>query len=71
MVIVAGTGWIQQWGGRKLEVKAGDVVWFPPEIKHWHGATNTTSMTSIEIQDVVDGKSSSWMEPVTDEQFSN
>jgi 4-carboxymuconolactone decarboxylase len=71
MIVVAGTGWIQQWGGEKLEVKAGDVVWFPPGVKHWHGATNITSMTSIEIQDVVDGRSSNWMEPVTDKQFLN
>jgi quercetin dioxygenase-like cupin family protein len=69
MIVVDGTGWIQEWGGKQIEVKPGDVVWFSPNVKHWHGATDKTSMTSIEIQDVVDGKSSDWPEAVTDEEF--
>jgi quercetin dioxygenase-like cupin family protein len=69
LVITLGLGWVQQWGGPKQEVRAGDVVWFPPGIKHWHGASATTAMTHIAIQATIDGKNVDWLEQVSDEQY--
>jgi quercetin dioxygenase-like cupin family protein len=60
---------VQQWGGAVQEIRPGDVVWIPPAVKHWHGATPTTAMTHIAIQEHVDGKVVDWMEKVTDEQY--
>lgn len=61
-------GWVQEWGGKKIEVKPGDVVWTPPGVKHWHGGTATSSMTHVAIHGLVGGKNVDWMEAVTDEQ---
>ena len=69
LIITSGLGWVQQWGGPKQEVRAGDVVWFPPGIKHWHGASATTAMTHIAIQETIDGKNVDWLEQVSDEQY--
>ena len=69
LVVTAGLGRVQQWGGRTQEIGPGDVVWTPPGVKHWHGATPTTAMTHIAIQEAVDGKVVQWMEHVTDEQY--
>ena len=69
LVITSGLGWVQQWGGPKQEVRAGDVVWFAPGIKHWHGASASTAMTHIAIQEAVDGKNVDWLEQVSDEQY--
>jgi quercetin dioxygenase-like cupin family protein len=69
LIVTDGTGWVQQWGGKKSEMKAGDVVWIPPSVKHWHGATKTNAMTHIAIQEMVDGRNVDWMEAVSDEQF--
>jgi quercetin dioxygenase-like cupin family protein len=69
LIITSGLGWVQQWGGPKQEVRAGDVVWFPPGIKHWHGASATTAMTHIAIQEAVNGKNVDWLEQVSDEQY--
>jgi 4-carboxymuconolactone decarboxylase len=69
LVVIAGNGWVQGWGGEKHEIKAGDVVWTPPGSKHWHGATATTGMTHLAIQESLDGKNVDWMEKVTDEQY--
>jgi quercetin dioxygenase-like cupin family protein len=69
LVVTAGTGWIQQAGGEKLVIKPGDVIWTPPGVKHWHGATATTGMTHIAIQESQDGKNVEWMEPVTEAQY--
>ena len=71
LIVTAGTGWIQQWGGPIEEIRQGDVVHIPPETKHWHGATPTTSMTHIAIQEQLDGKAVEWMEKVSDEQYGN
>jgi len=71
LVVTTGTGWIQQWGGEKLSINPGDVIWTPPGVKHWHGATDTTTMRHIAIQDSVDGKPVDWLEHVTDEQYQN
>jgi quercetin dioxygenase-like cupin family protein len=69
LIVTAGVGWAQCWGGPKEEIRPGDVAWFPPGEKHWHGATPTTAMTHIAIQEQLDGKVVDWMEHVTDEQY--
>lgn len=69
LVIVAGCGWVQREGGPIEEVRAGDVVWFPPGLKHWHGATASTAMTHIAVTESLDGKNVDWLEKVSDEQF--
>jgi len=69
LVVVAGCGHAQRWGGPIEDIRPGDVVWIPPGEKHWHGATATTAMTHIAIQERLDGKTADWMEKVTDEQY--
>lgn len=69
LIVTAGTGWVQQWGGSIQEIREGDVVRIPSGQKHWHGATATTSMTHIAVQEQLDGKTVEWMEKVSDEQF--
>jgi quercetin dioxygenase-like cupin family protein len=69
LIVTAGLGWVQQWGGRIQEIRPGDVVWIPPGQKHWHGATPTTAVTHIAIQEEVNGKVVDWMEKVSDEQY--
>jgi 4-carboxymuconolactone decarboxylase len=69
LIVTAGTGWVQQEGGEKQEIKPGDVIWTPPGVKHWHGATGTNSMTHIAIQEEVNGKNVDWMEKVTEEEY--
>ena len=67
--VTSGCGWVQREGGSIVEIRPGDVVWFSPGEKHWHGATPTTAMTHIAIQEKVDGKVVDWMEKVSDEQY--
>jgi quercetin dioxygenase-like cupin family protein len=69
LVVTAGCGWAQREGGPVEEIRPGDVVWFPPGEKHWHGATATTGMTHIAIQEKLDGKAVDWLEQVTDDQY--
>jgi 4-carboxymuconolactone decarboxylase len=69
LIVTAGSGLVQQWDGPTQEIREGDVVWIPPGQKHWHGATPTTSMTHIAIQEYLDGKNVDWMEKVSDEQY--
>ena len=69
LIITAGCGRVQPWGGPIQEVRAGDVVWFPPHEKHWHGASPTTAMTHIAIAEPLDGVTAVWLEPVTDAQY--
>ncbi len=69
LIVTSGVGWVQEWNGEKREIKPGDVVWTPPGVKHWHGATATNGMSHIAIQEVVDGKNVDWMEQVSDEQY--
>jgi quercetin dioxygenase-like cupin family protein len=69
LIVTAGCGWVQHEGGPVEEIRPGDVVWFPPGEKHWHGATPTTGMTHIAIQEALDGKVGDWLEKVTDEQY--
>ncbi|MDF3835529.1 cupin domain-containing protein [Cupriavidus basilensis] len=70
LIVTSGTGWVQEWGGEKKVVRRGDIVWCPPGVKHWHGATATNGMSHIAIQEVLDGKNVEWMEKVTDEQYN-
>lgn len=69
LIITAGCGWVQREGGSVEEVHPGDVIWFEPHEKHWHGATLTTGMTHIAIQENLNGKVVEWMEKVRDEQY--
>ena len=69
LVVTAGLGWAQVWGGQLEEIRPGDVVWFPPGEKHWHGATATTGMTHLAIQESLNGSTVEWMEQVSAEQY--
>jgi len=69
LIVTDGTGWVQQWGGPIEEIRKGDVVRIPAGVKHWHGATPTTAMTHIAIQEQLNGKAVEWMEKVRDEQY--
>ncbi len=69
LIITFGCGWVQREGGPIEEVHPGDVVWFPPGEKHWHGATPTTAMAHIAIQEQLDGKVVDWLEHVSDDQY--
>ena len=69
LIVTAGCGRVQRWGGRIEEIWPGDVVWLPPGEKHWHGAAPTTAMTHIAIEEELDGKWADWMEKVSDEQY--
>ena len=71
LIVTAGTGRVQLEGGPIEEIRPGDVVWFPPGVRHWHGAAPTTAMTHIAIQEALDGKVVDWMEKVTDEQYKS
>jgi quercetin dioxygenase-like cupin family protein len=69
LIVTAGVGWVQREGGPIEEIKPGDVVWFPPGLKHWHGATPTTAMTHIAVQELLDGKNVDWLGKVSDAQY--
>ena len=69
LIVTSGLGWTQCWGGPKEEIRPGDVIWCPPGVKHWHGATPTCAMTHIAIQEALNGKVVEWMEKVSDEQY--
>lgn len=70
LVVTAGTGWVQQEGGAKQEIRPGDVIWTPPGVKHWHGATATNGMAHIAITEALDGKNVDWLEKVSDEEYT-
>jgi quercetin dioxygenase-like cupin family protein len=69
LIVVSGLGRVQVWGGPVEEIHPGDVVWFPPGVKHWHGASPATALSHIAIMESLDGKVVEWMEHVTDEQY--
>lgn len=69
LIVTAGLGLVQREGGQVEEIRPGDVIWFEPGEKHWHGASPTTSMTHIAIHEHLDGKVVDWLEHVTDEQY--
>ena len=70
LIVTAGCGLVQSWGGPVVKIRPGDVVWCPPGEKHWHGATSTTGMTHIAILEQLGGKNVDWMEHVTDEEYA-
>ena len=70
LVVTAGVGRVQRWGGPVQEIRPGDVVWTPPGIKHWHGAAPATGVTHIAIQEAVDSRNVEWMEKVSDERYA-
>ena len=69
LIVTSGCGWTQREGGPVEQIRPGDIVWFSPGEKHWHGATTTNAMTHIAIAEKLDGKAVDWMEKVTDEQY--
>ncbi len=71
LIILSGSGWVQKDGESIQEVHPGDIVWFEPNEKHWHGATKTNAMSHIAIQENKDGKVVDWMEKVSDEQYES
>jgi len=71
LIVTAGLGRAQRWGGPIEELRPGDVVWFPAGEKHWHGASPSTAMTHIAIQERLDGKAVDWLEHVTDDQYES
>jgi len=71
LVVTAGCGRVQLWGRPVQEIRAGDMVWIAPGEKHWHGATPTTAMTHVAIQESQGGSSVDWFEHVSDEQYSD
>ena len=69
LIVTSGIGWAQRNGGPVQEIQPGDVVWFSPNEKHWHGAAPTTAMTHIAIQEALNGEVVEWMEKVADEEY--
>ena len=69
LIVTDGVGWVQQWGGPVQVIRKGDVVWIPAGVKHWHGATPTTTLTHLAFQEQLDGRAVDWLEKVTDEQY--
>jgi quercetin dioxygenase-like cupin family protein len=69
LIVTAGLGWVQRGGGPVEQIRPGDIVWFAPGEKHWHGASPTTAMTHIAIAEKLSGSPVDWMEKVTDDQY--
>jgi quercetin dioxygenase-like cupin family protein len=69
LIVTDGVNWVQQWGSPVQVMHKGDVVWIPPAVKHWHGATPTIPVTHIALQEEQNGVNVTWMEKVTDEQY--
>jgi quercetin dioxygenase-like cupin family protein len=70
LVVTTGSGLAQRWGGPIEEIRPGDVIWFAPGEKHWHGASSTTAVVHIAIHEQLDGKAVDWLEQVSDEQYN-
>jgi len=70
LLVTAGTGLVQEWGKEVVEIHAGDTVWCPPGVKHWHGAAPGTRMTHLAVTGMADGKGVEWLEKVSDEQYN-
>ncbi|WP_295961252.1 cupin domain-containing protein [Rhodoferax sp.] len=71
LVVTAGAGWVQRRGGPREDIRPGDVVWIAPGEEHWHGASATTAMTHIAIQEEQDGKTADWLEQVSNAHYEN
>ncbi|WP_061934727.1 cupin domain-containing protein [Aureimonas sp. AU22] len=70
LIVTAGKGWVQREGEQRQDISAGDTVWIPAGVKHWHGATDVTAMSHVALTYILDGKNADWMELVTDDQFA-
>jgi len=70
LIVIAGAGRVQEWGGPLREIRTGDIVWIPAGVKHWHGAAPENSMSHIAIAEAEDGKVVEWMEKVSDKQYT-
>lgn len=70
LIVTEGAGFVQHWGGKREVMREGDVIWTPPGVKHWHGASPTESMTHVAVVETHDGKTVDWFEPVSDEQYA-
>lgn len=71
LIVTDGLGLIQEWGQPVQAIKKGDIIWTPPEVKHWHGATPDSKLTHIAIQEMLNGINVNWLEKVSDEQYSS
>lgn len=69
LIVISGVGWAQRWGGPREEIRPGDVIWFAPGEKHWHGATASNGMTHIAVQEALNGSPVDWLEQVSDQQY--
>ncbi|TSD83123.1 cupin domain-containing protein [Mycobacterium sp. KBS0706] len=69
LIVTAGVGLVQEWDGPVQDIRPGDIVWIPPGVKHWHGATSANGMSHIAVSEALDGKAVEWMEQVTEEQY--
>ena len=70
LIVTSGTGWVQESGGERRQIQPGDVVWIPPNVKHWHGATTTNRMSHIAITNMVDASNVDWLEQVSDVDYA-
>jgi len=70
LIVTTGTGWVQESGGERRQIQPGDVIWIPPNVKHWHGATTTNRMSHIAITNMVDGSNVDWLEQVSDVEYA-
>ncbi|MEM1611428.1 MAG: cupin domain-containing protein [Sulfolobales archaeon] len=71
LIVVDGCGFVQEWEGPRIAIKPGDVIWIPPGVKHWHGASSTTPMAHIAIQEKLGGVTAEWMEHVSDDEYGD
>ena len=70
LIVMSGTGWVQESGGERRQIQPGDVIWIPPNVKHWHGATTTNRMSHIAITNSLDGRNVDWLEQVSDVEYA-
>jgi len=70
LIVTSGTGWVQESGGERRQIQPGDVIWIPPNVKHWHGATTTNRMSHIAITNMVDASNVDWLEQVSDVDYA-
>jgi quercetin dioxygenase-like cupin family protein len=70
LIVTSGIGWVQEWNGERQQIQPGHVIWIPPDVKQWHGATATNRMSHVAITNVLNGKNVDWLEQVTDEEYS-
>ena len=70
LIVTDGVGHVQNWGAKRETIREGDIVWIPPGVKHWHGASATSAMSHVAFVETLDGKTVDWLEPVSSEQYS-